>query len=350
MWKSNVLLGLLILTMLSTACQTGTNTPTQAEPQPQTSDNRCGDGICDGPENADNCPEDCRQSMPDVDEQAVLYLGLMIHLEGWGDDENEIKFEEHVRIVREWATLFETYGAKLTLESKELTDGIIQWGDNVLLEMQQRGHGVGVHADIGGNSNYKCARFANDLRAEKEQLESLGVVVLHVSGNTSHCDWVTATVDAGYLFTTGIVSYSVMSMPEALRPPEYRDCKMPSECHDVIPADLDDRIHPWRANSGLDWLTHDTNGRLVILAESGEMPTEMGDIEAFIAELEEAISLSEPGMVNFYYVGKSIGSPVETEVLEAWLQRIQSYVQSGDVQWMTLPEMYEAYVQWEGNQ
>jgi hypothetical protein len=55
-------------------------------------------------------------------------------------------------------------------------------------------------------------------------------------------------------------------------------------------------------------------------------------------------------MVNIYYVGKSIGSPVETEVLEAWLQRIQPYVQSGEVQWMTLPEMYEAYVQWEKSQ
>ncbi len=345
--RRTIFLCLFFLTLFCTACQISTLEKTQVEPQAPTPDKKCGDAICDGPENARNCPEDCGGV---IDGQALLNLGLMIHLEGWGDDKNEAKFEQHVRIVREWASLFETYGAKLTWESKELTDGIIQWGDNVLLEMQQRGHGVGVHADIGGQLNYNCARFAGDLRAEKEQLESLGVIVRHLSGNTSHCDWVTASVDAGYLFTTGIVSYSVMSMPEAQRPPEYRDCKTPSECHDVIPAELAERIHPWRANSGLDWLTHDPNGQLVILAESGEMPTQMADIDAFIAELEAAIALSEPGKVNIYYVGKSIGSPVETEVVEAWLQRIQPYVQLGQVQWMTLPEMYEAYVQWEQSQ
>ncbi|MEJ2549094.1 MAG: hypothetical protein P8Z42_02450 [Anaerolineales bacterium] len=339
----------VILALVMTACQASPATIAQTGSRPPTPDKRCGDGVCDGPETIDNCPADC--SLPSAaDNQRVLYLGLMIHLEGWGDDEDEAKFEQHAQIVREWASLFESYGAKLTFESKELTDGSIRWGDNVLLEMQQRGHGVGVHADIGGQQNYNCARFSDDLRAEKEQLETLGVVVRHLSGNTSHCDWVTASADAGYLFTTGIVSYSVMSMPEALRPPEYRDCKTPSECHDVIPADLAERIHPWRANSGLDWLTHDPNGRLVILAENGEMPTQMEDIDAFIAELEEAISLAEPGMVNIYYVGKSIGSPVETGVVEAWLQRLQPYVQSGQVQWMTLPEMYAAYVQWEQGQ
>ena len=57
-------------------------------------------------------------------------------------------------------TLFEKYGAKLTLESKEMTDGAIQWNDNVLLEMQERGHAVGIHADVGGNaSGYGCGRW-----------------------------------------------------------------------------------------------------------------------------------------------------------------------------------------------
>jgi hypothetical protein len=345
MRKNRFLLCRLILTLIFTACQTGTPTI----PQPPGDDKPCGDGICDGPENVDNCPEDCDQPAVPKD-SSVLYLGLMIHLEGWGDDKNEAKFDQHVQIVREWADIFETHGAKLTLESKELTDGSITWGDNVLLEMQQRGHGIGVHADIGGQQNYKCQRFADDLQAEKEQLESLGVTVRHLSGNTSHCDWVTASTDAGFLFTTGIVSYSVMSMPEEMRPPEYRDCKTPSECHDVIPADLADRIHPWRANSGLDWLTHDPSGRMVILAESGEMPTNMEAIDTFIVELEEAIALSEPGKVNIYYVGKSIGSNIDALVLEAWLQRIQPYIQSGQVQWATLPEMYDAYVQWEQSQ
>ncbi len=41
-----------------------------------------------------------------------------------------------------------------------MTEGVLPWEDNVRLEMQQRGHGVGVHTDIGGQSNYDCTRFA----------------------------------------------------------------------------------------------------------------------------------------------------------------------------------------------
>jgi hypothetical protein len=102
-----------------------------------------------------------------TDSRAVLYLGIMVHLEGWNDDQDQARFAEHVRLMREYASLFETYGARLTWESKEVTDGALRWGDNVLLEMQQRGHGVGVHADIGGERNYNCSHFAADLRAEK---------------------------------------------------------------------------------------------------------------------------------------------------------------------------------------
>ena len=282
------------------------------------------------------------------DEKAILYLGIMVHLEGWNDDQDQERFAQHVQLMREYASLFETYGAKLTWESKEVTDGALKWGDNVLLEMQQRGHGVGVHADIGGNKNYNCRNFAAGLRAEKEQLESLGVTVRHVSGIVSHCDWVTAAADAGYLFTTGNVAYAVMSMPAENRPPEYRDCQTPASCHDVFPAELEARLHPWRANSGADWLTHDPNGKLVILPSSGGLcvrpKSDDPSCEAFFRELEQAIALAQPGQVNTYYVSWSLGQSIELDVLEAWLQRIDAYVKAGQVEWKTLPEMYDAYV------
>jgi len=247
--------------------------------------------------------------------QGVLYLGIMVHLEGWNDGQDQARFQEHARLMREYATLFEKYGAKLTWESKEVTEGILRWGDNVLLEMEQRGHGVGVHADIGGQRDYDCRRFAADLRAEKEQLESLGVTVRHVSGIVSHCDWVTAAADAGYLFTTGQVAYAVMSMPPESRPAEYRNCPSPAVCYDVFPAELQARLHPWRMNSGLDWLTPSPNGRLVLIPASGELSymeenatgqtsdkgkdLTQADIDYFIQELEQAIALAQPGQWNY---------------------------------------------------
>ncbi len=248
----------------------------------------CGDGVCSGPENKTNCRQDCQNfednlpqvfpeehepgsPIPPADEKSgegVLFIGIMVHLEGWDDDVNHQRFAMHAKSVREYADLFEKYGGKLTLESKEMTEGIHRWGDNVLLEMQQRGHGVGVHADLGGEKSYDCSQFAADLVQRRQRLEALGVTVRHASGISSTCDWVTASIDAGYQFTTGQVAYSVMSMPLNKRPHEFRNCPNPGSCHEVYPPDLADRIHPWRANSGADWVTHDPDGRLVILSSS----------------------------------------------------------------------------------
>lgn len=330
----------------------------------------CGNAVCEGPENANNCPADCSPQVSDAATPAsegetaiqdtTLYLGIMVHLEGWDDEGEEAQFRRHAELVREYADLFESYGAVLTLESKELTDGSIRWGDNVLLEMQQRGHGVGVHADIGGQRNYDCRRFADDLRAEKEQLESLGVGVLHVSGTVSHCDWVAASIEAGFEFTTGVVAYGVMSLPEALRPAEFRDCANPAACHQAYPPDLEDRLAPWRAASGADWITPVAEGGLVLIPSGGGLPCmaeerasngsvtrcefSEEDIAASVEELEEALSLVEPGRINTYYVSWSLGNPLDPALLAEWLAAIQPYVDSGQVQWVSLVDMYELYV------
>jgi len=370
-----------LLSLLLAACQAASTpsvasrgepsfSPTPARPSP--AQGYCGDDRCDGPENPHNCPADCLPSNPSPAPspaataaapsggQGVLYLGIMVHLEGWDDDQSQDRFEHHVQRMREYATLFERYGARLTWESKEVTEGILRWGDNVLLEMEQRGHGIGVHADIGGQRNYDCRRFADDLRAEREQLESLGVTVRHVSGICSSCDWVTGAADAGYLFTTGAVAYCVSSLPVEQRPEPYANCPNPAACHQPFPPALADRLHPWRMNSGANWLTPDPNGRLVILpaggglacmqeeATSAESVTQCDfttqDIDAFIRQLEEALAYSREDQVNIYYVSWSLGSPLDMALLETWLQRIQPYVESGRVQWKTLPEMYDAYV------
>ena len=139
-----------LLSVLLAACQLAglpsvvTPMPPAAHPSPARG--YCGDGRCDSPENAQNCPADCAAPSPTTVRppatrtpaaatptpsrgQGVLYLGIMVHLEGWDDARDRAKFERHVQLVREYASLFETYGAKLTLESKELTEGILRWGD-----------------------------------------------------------------------------------------------------------------------------------------------------------------------------------------------------------------------------
>jgi hypothetical protein len=368
MWtklKKRTIQYILLVIFVVSACQP--EAPANKQPKPQAQ--KCGDGICSGPENADNCPEDCDEEDKNQNnaespagEAGPVYLGIMVHLEGWRDELfNEEMFNHHARLIREYASLFETYGAKLTWESKETTDASIQWGDNVLKEMEERGHGIGVHADLGGQSDYNCGVFDRELRIRKETLESLGVTVRHASGVVSHCDWVTAMVDAGYSFVSGTVAYGVMSLPEAMRPEEYRNCPSPYACHDTYPEALADRIHPWRMNSGMDWIRHDPDGKLVMLpashglacfAESAagigcDQEFTLEDIDLFFEELDAAVALRDPKQINMYYVGWSLGKALDVELMEEWLLRIVPYVEADLVEWKTLPEMYDAYTAWE---
>jgi hypothetical protein len=325
---------------------------------------RCGDGRCEEPENASLCPADCGgPAAPAGSPQTVLYYGIMVHLEGWDDAADKQSFQRHAEAVRRYAALFEKYGALLTLESKEFTDGCIRWGDNVLGEMEDRGHGIGVHADIGGEKDMNCAEFTPRLRERKQTLESLGVRVRHASGIVSACDWVTAAADAGFQFTTGTVAYALMSLRPDLRPAGFSGCAGPAACHQPYPFDLAGRMHPWRMNSGEDWILPSENGRLVILPSGGGLTCaaeEAGsddsytkcefntaDVDAVIAELEKVLALVEPGRVNTYYISWSLGQELDDSILEDFLRRVKTYVDSGRMQWKTLPEMYDLYVAWE---
>ena len=363
----------LTISLIITACQV----------LPILQNNTCGDGNCDAPETCANCSLDCDGCEPleipgleetlaaevtpeqpsATAEQPVVLIGFMVHLEGWDDARKEDAFIRHAAVVREYADLFEQYGAKITFESKEFTDGCAKWGDNVLLEMQQRGHGVGVHADEGGTREAdECGDFTFNLVQKREALEALGIDVMHVSGVVSKCDWVTASAQAGFDFVSGTVAYAAMSLAPELRPAEYANCPNPAQCHQVFPTELEDRLHPWRAEDGSNWILPDPDGQLVILSASqgltcmqeelasgktGECVFNQADINTYIEQLELAISMADPSQVNIFYVGNSMGAPLDMDVLEAWLQAIQPYVESGQVQWATLQEMYQAYIEWE---
>jgi len=302
--------------------------------------------------------------------QGVLYIGLMVHLEGWDEEVvNEQAFNKHADVVRRFARILESYGAKATFEVRpEFVEGCKRWNDNVLKELYERGHGIGVHADIGGSvekEGLTQETFSLKLVEMKIAIESLtGIKIRHVSGICSTLDWVKAAIDANYEFTTGTVAYCVMSMPKVKRPAEFKDCPSPAACHDTFPTDQKDRMHPWRTSTGKNWLEPDVNGRLVILPASGVlkgMEEEMkgklgvgsdkfteGDIDAYIDLLEEALSYTKAGEINIFYVGWSIGSPdIEEDLLEKWLKAIQPYVEEGKVEWKTLPEMYDAFIEWE---
>lgn len=72
-----------------------------------------------------------------------------------------------------------------------------------------------------------------------------------------------------------------------------------------------------------------------------------GDIEAIKGQLDLALSLADPELVNFIYFSWSLGGVLDMALMETWLQSIQPYLAEGRVQWATLNEIYGAYLAWE---
>ena len=56
------ILSFLLISMSVTACGSLQGTD---KDEPPISEDRCGDDVCDGPENIENCPEDCFVSVLD---------------------------------------------------------------------------------------------------------------------------------------------------------------------------------------------------------------------------------------------------------------------------------------------
>ena len=371
---------LLIFIILLTFCW-GCASPRSEPPVPEqtegekpttgdTSESPCGDGICDSVESkSGKCPQDCGTQLETqsqgLETDARLYLGLMVHLEGWvGEEDQEEKFTKHMSAALELADVFEKHGAWVTFEaSPETIQASATW-DNLLLDLQERGHGIGVHADRGytQNPNFNPNQFTVQIKEMRLDAEDLGLVIEHVSGICSDLDWAKAAIDAGYLFTTGGVGYCAMSMPEEMRPAIYQDCPSPAQCHGNLPLEMAGRIHLWRINTAKgDWTRHDPAGSLVILssdsgiknlyeetldsqATHGDMEYTEEDINVLVNKVEEALALAEPGKINQIYFSLSIGAAdVDKLFYEKMFAALQPYVDAGVLEYKTLNEVFHLY-------
>jgi len=289
---------------------------------------------------------------------APVQVGVTVHLEA-RDVDSQAVFEGYASQLRERAAIFEAYDAPLTLETKVMTDGVEMWGDNVLLEMQDRGHAIGVHADLGGRVRATTEDLAETMTSLRERNEDLGLDVRHVSGICSHADWVTAALDAGFEFTSSVVTYCLQSLPEERRPPDFVDCANPSECHEAFPFSMEKRLTPSRVVDGATWTEADPSGAFVVmpaqgsltcLAETGageESPTNCDfgaeDVESWRLGLDRAIEIAEPGQVSDFHISWSFGDPLTPELITLWLETMDRYRQAGLIQWRTLPEVHDAF-------
>jgi hypothetical protein len=70
-----------------------------------------------------------------------------------------------------------------------------------------------------------------------------------------------------------------------------------------------------------------------------------------IEAIDNALVYATPDKTNVWYMALSadLGDfelhPKYRGLLDNWLTRIDAYVAAGKVQWKTIPEMYDAYLQ-----
>ena len=292
------------------------------------------------------------------DGQGVVQFTIVLHLEGWDDGDKEVSFRRHASQLREYADLFERYGAKMTLESKEIIDGCINWNDNVLLELQGRGHAVGIHADAGGEKNASVRSIERTLEEMRAKLALLGVDASFASGVASKADWVEACRRAQIDTVSCMVAYGLWSLDPALRPDGFEAYKNPGDGHEPYPFLLEERVHPWLMGSGANWIVPDETGDVLIIptglslnAASDELNGSSvmqsdftrDDIDAWREALSRVVAASDSGRVNTFYAVWSFGKAVDEDLLEEWLQLVDSYVQAGSIRWSTIPEMARLY-------
>lgn len=153
---------LLAALVLSVACGLGQiTTPASVDPTSQLAPKgRCGDGVCDGPENAANCPDDCTATgEPIAADVPPVYFFYAIHTHANGDHlpydgpamqtVDTQTADNMLSAVEGIAEVLDRYGVKGTWEVVHGTaEGLCAYGgeDHVFRRLQAGGHEVGAHA------------------------------------------------------------------------------------------------------------------------------------------------------------------------------------------------------------
>lgn len=293
------------------------------------------------------------------DGKGVVYLTLVVHVEGWNDEGNKNIFNDHAKKLRSYAALFDKYDAKMTLEAKEIIDGCIRWNDNVLYELEQDGHAVGIHADVGGEKDATAQSMTTKLNEMKQKLARLGINARFVSGVASKADWITACKNSGFEAVTCMVNYGLWSLDPKLRPSYFEEYKTPAEGHGAYPEKIEDRLHAWYADNGSNWIKNSDKSDLLIIPSglsltnayeelsenSNSVKTEFtqDDINAWKEALDKAIKSSDSHEVNTFYAVWSFGKDVDPELLEEWLKVVDTYVKQGKIEWKNMNEIIDIY-------
>ena len=372
----------LLILCCAMACQPngGAAPETPTSPPPTTNDGQrergCGNGTCEGPENAQNCPSDCGSDedptpTPTLSaaESAPFYLTTMTHMEGsFEDDQNEALFLFHVEQLRYGLTLANEYGAKFTIESEiPFANACEKWGVNAMQEVLDMGHGVGTHCDVGFQYTPESPEELAQLYLDRKSLIDDLVGAEHnrgYSGGGSAVDWVIAGRQAGFAYKDGGVGMLCLSMPLENRPSlEWTDEYIRTQAfHEPAPTELEDRIYPFMMENAQDFVPDEDGvllfssggiGRLDSMVEGGpdacpqmKCPFTEEDVDRVVAQLKEIDQMRDRSRIakaNVYVPLIMLKEEYE-ETWRYFFEQIQLLEQQGIVTWATQGEVYDAYI------
>ena len=294
-----------------------------------------------------------------------VYFTVMTHMEGnTVDDQNIDVFRLHNRQIEYGMALFDEYGAKLTVESeKPYARANIRWDRNMMQEIVDAGHGVGTHCDIGANLDDVPLDEFTQMFAENKMLvdELVGEDQNRgCSGGNGSNDFVTAAHDAGFEYLSGMVGFAYLSLDEDQRPEGWTDEYIRAVTyHDPVPLDFEERIHVFEL-ANLDDLEPDEEGLIVVngggIGEISSMADgrkncfpdcvlTIEDIDEIFRLVDEALELRDPSRIAKLNLHIPVNTYTEKneEILRYFLDGMEGYVESGEIQWGTQLEVFEAY-------
>jgi hypothetical protein len=343
----------------------------------------CGDGVCEGPENAQNCPADCglagqpaqtQQPAAGTRGAALLYITTMTHMEqGFEDDTNQAIFEQHIQQLTYGMDLADAYGAKLTIESEQpFARANTKWNRNFMAEIVARGHGVGTHCDFGFRDPLMpVEQYAQNFRENKARVDVLVGAEnnLGCSGGGGANDWAVAAGMAGFEYLDGVVGMYYLAMPLENRPDSaWTDDYIRNEGYHLnAPVDLYQRIYLFGLANAQDFVA-DANP--VIVISSGEMGPLAGMVEG-IGEVSGAKCRPECALNNAdvdtlaakireidqnrdrsrvaklaIYIPANLFEPENEPTLRYFFEQMKALADQGIITWATQKQVYEANIAW----
>jgi len=311
-------------------------------------------GVDDAPQGVGGSSSSNSSSQASGQAEQPLYLAVTVHLEGWSVQDGSV-YDIYTQDILDYSTQTGARGIHFTWEARNLIEPAAARNDDLFQVLQERGDGIGIHADLGGNPNAQLSdtQFREQLEEMRLGMETLGVKTRAVSGICSHLNWVKAARDAGFEVATGTVTYCLKSLPDDQQPAFAQACTNPAECHDPYPLEQQDRVHMWYASDGSDWTTPASTGLLIVPTianlncedDPGTCAFTQADVDSARAAIETALAAKDPTQVNVAKFIWSFGRQLDKDVLDDWLDMVNEYVQDGRVVFKTIDAIRELATQ-----